>query len=44
MRAHAESLQRLHKNYPDKVTTEKLNELLINGKITQEEYDDILRA
>ena len=37
----AESIKRLYKNYPDKVTDEKIDELLSNNKITQEEYEYI---
>lgn len=42
MRRFVESLKRLYKN--DRITEERLQELLSNNEITQEEYDYIIRT
>ena len=42
MRTLVESLKRLYSSYPKKVTIEKLNAMLLEGKITQEEYNYIV--
>jgi len=41
MRTLVESLKRLYSSDPKKVTLEKLDSMLLEGKITQEEYDYI---
>jgi hypothetical protein len=41
MSTFVESLRRLHKSDPPRVTVEKLDKLLAGGKLTQEEYDYI---
>ena len=41
MRTLVESLKRLYNTDPKKVTLEKLDSMLLEGKITQEEYDYI---
>jgi len=41
MRTLVESLKRLYTSDPQKVTIEKLDQMLLDGKITQEEYNYI---
>ena len=41
MRTLVESLKRLYTQDPKKVTIEKLDTVLLEGKITQEEYNYI---
>lgn len=42
MRTLVESLKRLYTQDPPKVTLEKLDQMLLENKITQEEYDYII--
>jgi len=44
MKPHIEKLKRYYNSEPQKITIKEIDNLLANGKITQEEYDYIIAS